>query len=176
MDLTELVEYGEENVTIMERVIGKIVREVGKAMDLDMDGNGKAVQIWSDGMLALSRIGIVLADCKIQEVTTTMKVRVLNRTVDDMLRLTSMISRWFTMELTPARITATTQVKAQMTRLRTVLKKGGMYRLELVMERFDDIFQFKGGHHVTVASVNNPIGPKPPLTMVNVSRLPSSNK
>ena len=77
----------EKKVSLLGRAIGKIVREVGKAMNSDVNGNGEAVQIWADGMLALSRIPIVLADCRIQEVTTTMKVRVLNRIVDDMLRL-----------------------------------------------------------------------------------------
>lgn len=132
MDLTELVEYGVENTTIMERLIWNIVREVGKAMDSDVDGNGEAVQIWSDAMLALSRSAIVLADCRIQEVTTTMKVRVLNRIVDDMLRLISMISR-FKIGLTPAQLTTMTHIRAQITRLRTFLTKGGIYRFELVM-------------------------------------------
>jgi hypothetical protein len=62
MDLTELVEYGEESITSMERVIGKIVREVGKATDSDVDVNGKAIQIWSNGMLALSRIAIHIGE------------------------------------------------------------------------------------------------------------------
>jgi hypothetical protein len=86
MDLTELVEYGEESITTMERVIGKIVRDVGKVTDSDVNANGEAVQIWSNGMLALSRIAIALADCKIEEVTTTMKVRILDRIVEATLR------------------------------------------------------------------------------------------
>jgi len=174
MDLTELIEYGEESITIIMRATGKIVRVVGKAMDLDVDGNGEAVQIWSYCMLALSRIAIVLAYCKIQEVTITAKVPILDRIVDDMLRLISMISR-FTIGVTPAQLTTMTHIRAQITRLRTVLKKGGRYRFELVMGRFNDVFGFKGEHDTTTASVNHLTSPKPPLTMANVSRLPSSD-
>jgi len=126
-------------------------------------------------MLALSRIAIVLADCKIQEVTTTMRVPILDRIVDDMLRLISMISR-FTIGVTPAHLTTMTHIRAQITRLRTVLKKGGIYRFELVLERFNDVFGLKGEHDTTTASVNHLTSPKPPLTMANVSRLPSSDK
>ena len=162
MDLTELVEYGEESTSIMERVIGKIVREIGKAMDLDVDENGNAVQIWADGMLALSRIAIVLADCTIPEVTTSTKVQVLDRIVDDMLRLISMISR-FTIGVTPAQLTTMTHIRAQITRLRTVSKKGGIYRFELVLERYIDVFGHNGELGATGVSVTHLTVPKPPF-------------
>jgi hypothetical protein len=173
MDLTELVEYGEESITSMERVIGKIVREVGKATDSDVNGNGKAIQIWSNGMLALSRIAIALANCKTEEVTTTMKVRVLENIVEAMLRLASMISR-LTIGLTPAQITTSTAgVIKQLTSLRCVLKIGDVYRFQLVSERLEEVFGPKGGQGKTATNTDKSIGSMR-LTAANVGKIPLS--
>jgi hypothetical protein len=171
MDLTELVEYGEESITSMERVIGKIVRDVGKATDSDENGNGKAIQIWSNGMLALSRIAITLANCKIEEVTTTMKVRVLENIVEAMLRLASMISR-FTIGLTPTEITTSTaEVIKQLASLRCVLKIGDVYRFQLVSERLEEVFGPKGGQGTATTNTDKSIGSMR-LTAANVGKIP----
>jgi hypothetical protein len=91
MDLTRLVEYGEEGMETMERVIRDIMRDVMGSMGRGRLCREEQVHTWCNGMLALATNSNALVDCEIQVDRISDELRLLEQIAEVMIVLTPMM-------------------------------------------------------------------------------------
>jgi len=164
MDLTDLIEYGNESTRIVEKVVAAVVREVERVLNKGVNGEQGGLQTWSNGLLALSKMGTALATCTIKEVMPMVKIRMYDSIAEGMLQLIPIVSS-FQAGLTPGQIAATLRVRFRIVKLQEALEKDGNNQFRIVRGRMDEVFGLK---EWTV--MIPPIGPTE-LTAENLAKL-----
>jgi hypothetical protein len=163
MDLTGLIEYGKESTRIVETIVAAVIQEVERVLNKGVNGEQGGLQTWSNGLIALSKMGAVLATCTIKEVSPTVKRRMYDGIADGMLQLIPIVSS-FQAGLAPGQIAATSK-RFRVVKLQEVLEKDGNNQFRIVRGRMDEVFGLK---EWTV--MIPPIGPTE-LTAENLAKL-----
>lgn len=164
MDLTGLIEYGKESTRIVEKIVAAVVKEVKRVLNKGVNGEQGGLQTWSNGLIALSKMGTVLATCSIKEVSPTVKRQMYDGIADGMLHLIPIVSS-FQAGLTPGQIAATSKVRFRVVNLQEALEKDGTNQFKIVRGRMEEVFGLK---EWTV--MIPPIGPTE-LTAENLAKL-----
>jgi hypothetical protein len=168
-DLTTLVDYGEENISVMERVIKMVVRGVKKAMNKGINGEKGGLPTWSNGLIALTEMANALVECKTKEVTSTLKTRMYDELADAMLLLVPVISN-FKHGLTPGQLAATSTVRLRIMTLQDPMEKDGISLFRVIRVRMDEVFGLNEWRMV-IPSIGST-----ELTVSNVAKLPRDDK
>jgi hypothetical protein len=169
MDLTGLIEYGKESTRIVENIVAAVIQEVERVLNKGVNGEQGGLQTWSNGLIALSKMGTVLATCTIKEVSPTVKRQMYDGIADGMLQLIPIVSS-FQAGLAPGQIAATSKVRFRVVKLQEALEKDGNNQFRIVRGRMDEVFDLK---EWTV--MIPPIGPTE-LTAENLAKLSTDYK
>jgi hypothetical protein len=137
---------------------------VERVLNKGVNGEQGGLQTWSNGLLALSKMGTALATCTIKEVTPMDKREMYDSIAEGMLQLIPIVSS-FQAGLTPGQIAATSKVRFRVVKLQEALEKDGNNHFRIVRGRMYEVFGLK---EWTV--MIPPIGPTE-LTAENLAKL-----
>jgi len=172
MDLTTLVDHGEEIAKIMEKVVADIVRDVQEAMDSNGNEDGSRdadiIETWCSSMLALSRMASDIMFNKLEEVTMALTVRVVDKIIEAMLLLIPIMS--------PTNIRSkcgyACQTRLQIKKLEYLYVYDGVFRFQVVVGQLDEIFDTEPRARSTPSAMTSTVDTSTRLTAANVAKLP----